>query len=347
MGAAVRKKVSVLEDILAEERPKLEACAAQNGVPVGDAPDVVQKAVVKGWREGDLPEARPEATRVLLALIKWESRAALTKRARSPEQLCAQADDILQYAQGSDDEIVEANRALLRRAVPLLSAAYREVVERAYYNDQSVADIAIALGTSKHDIWQRLCRARERLREIIDGLDRGDLAACAAAASLLALLAMFDSRTFPHVTDAPLERPDAWGPARPVESIAVSGPGLATRGYARRSGSGSGAGSTSKALASLGLMSAAAAFMLVGDVPLVPAALTVAGPDAALIVAEPRGAEAGGASSVSMSYPTSSTSTGPETPPRPPRKGSKDRRLLFPAMYSPLRASDKSSGRGG
>jgi DNA-directed RNA polymerase specialized sigma24 family protein len=347
MGAAVRKTGSVVEDILAEERPQLEACAAQHGVPVGDVPDVVQKAVVKGWQQGDLPEARPEATRILLALIKWESRAALTKRARSPEQLCAQADDILQYVQGSEDEIVEANRALLRRAVPLLSAAYREVVERAYYNDQSVADIAIALGTSKYDIWQRLCRARERLREIINGLERDDRASCAAAVPLLALLAMFDSRTFPHVADTPLERPDVWGAATPSQGSAISSPGVGAPGYARRSGSGSGAGSTSKALASLGLMSAAAAFVLVGDVPLVPAAFTVAGPDAALIVPAPRGAEAGGASSVSMSCPTSSTSMVPETPPQPQRKGSKDRRLLFPAMYSPLRASDGSTGRGG
>lgn len=335
----------MVEDILAEERPRLEACAASHGVPVGDAPDVVQKVVVRTWQWTDLPESRDEVTRILLALIKWESMAAVTGRARSLEQLCTDADDILQYAKEADNEIIASNRELLRRAVPLLSSAYREVVERMVYEDQSVSDIARALGTSKEDVWQRLCRARVKLREIIDGLERDDLACFATVVPLLALLAIFESRSFARDADPPLERPDAWGPAAPAQGASLPA-GLVERDHTRRP-SGSGAGSTSQALASLGLMSAAAAFVLVGDVPLVPAAFTTALPDAALIVPEPRGAEAGGAPSVSPTAATSSTSAGPETPPRDRRKGSKDRRFLFPAMYSPLRASDGPNGRGG
>jgi Sigma-70, region 4 len=217
----------------------------------------------------------------MLALIRFESMTAIKKRVRSGEELCAEAEDIEAYASGTDHEAVIAARDVIRRAVPLLSAAYGEVVKRVYLRGQGVALIAAELGTSEEDIRQRLSRALKKLRDIIDGLERDDAEACAAALSLLALLALFEGNQRPGASEETPLRPDTWGPAAATPRHAAPRP---------RS---SGGARPSSVSASLGIMAAAAAFMLLGDVPLAPALVVMpTGAETASIVAEETVSEA-------------------------------------------------------
>lgn len=287
MGAAVRKMVTPVETVLARDGRRLRACAAKHGVPADQEEDVVQEAAVKALQRDDLSDEET-ATHVLLALIKWESQTAITRHARLREDLHADAADIPQEPANDDLELVLANRELVRRAIPLLAGIYRQVVERLVYDQENVREIAAALGIPKEDVWQRLTRARVKLREIIDGLEREDLASCAAAVPLLALLALFESRSFADVGDPPPPRPDAWIPAAPAPGSSPAPFGWEARGPVPCPRSANGTGSGSKALASLGLMAAAATFMLLGDVPLAPvASARVLVESQAIIAAEP------------------------------------------------------------
>jgi RNA polymerase sigma factor (sigma-70 family) len=287
MGAAVRKMVTPVETVLARDGRRLRACAAKHGVPADQEDDVVQEAAVKAMQRDDLSDEET-ATHVLLALIKWESQTAITRHARLREDLHADAADIPQEPANGDLEMVLANRELVRRAIPFLSGIYRKVVERLIYDHENVREIADALGIPKDEAHTRLSRARVKLREIIDGLEREDLASCAAAVSLLALLALFENRSFADVGDMPSPRPDAWIPAAPAPGSSRAPLGWEARGPVPYPRSANGAGSGSTALASLGLIAAAAAFMLLGDVPLAPAASArVLVESQAIIAAEP------------------------------------------------------------
>jgi DNA-directed RNA polymerase specialized sigma24 family protein len=331
---------------LVQEGRRLRACAAKNGAPVGEEEDVVQKAAVKAWLRDDLPDDLEAVTHVMLALIKWESLSAITERARSREELYEDAADIRQDLGGADLEVIVVNRDLVRQAVPLLAAIYREVAERAIYEHQSVREIATTLGISREDVSKRLSRACVNLRKIIDGLERDDLAACAAAPALLALLALFDSRSFLQNVEP---RPDTWAPAVPAGEGRSAAPVRGPVPHPRpRPPSGRGAGTTS--IAALGLMAAAAAFMLLGDVPLTPAAFGPAEVASASIVAEVCGAELPEvASSPGSSSPRDAApapSSAPESPAR--SAGPKSDRFLkndmHPAAYRA--ATPPSAGRG-
>ncbi|UQA57061.1 RNA polymerase sigma factor [Polyangium aurulentum] len=302
---------------------------------------------MKAWQRDDLPGDTEAATHVLLALIKWESRNAITQLVRLREDLYEDEADIPQDPGGAELDLVVANRDLVRRAVPLLSAIYREVVERAVYEDQSIRDISLALGISRDDVAKRLSRARVKLREIIDGLERDDLAACAAVLPLLALLALFDSRSFPYAADPPLELPDAWGPAVPApEGRPIAAPGLAVRGPVPcpRPRSGSGAGSTATA-AGLGLMAAVAAFMLLGDVPLAPAAFGPAVVESASIVpivAPARVAEPGAVPAPSVSPSARGPAPASRPAPAPPARTEYNRFLKTDMYTAAHRAANPS-----
>jgi RNA polymerase sigma-70 factor (ECF subfamily) len=59
------------------------------------------------------------------------------------------------------------NAHRLRVALAALPAGYREVIERYYLRDQSLAEIAQALGGTKGSIRSTCYRARKRLRELM------------------------------------------------------------------------------------------------------------------------------------------------------------------------------------
>jgi RNA polymerase sigma-70 factor (ECF subfamily) len=272
MGAVARKQRELVGSVVAQERPLLQACAAKEGVPASDVDDIVQDSVVRVLQRERLPSTREELTWLLLAIVTWWSLAANTDRARSREDLCAEAEDIEEYGGGPELDAIVIDRVLVRRALPLLSAAYRDVVERVYYQEESVGEVAEALGISQEAAKKRLTRALDELREIIDRLERGEVAAYARAAPLLALLALRESHPPPGADDAVVE-PDTWAPGRPAPTnIPFTSPAGSPRAPARVPGPG-GAGSTSMALAAFGIMAAAAAFILMGDVPLDPAVI--------------------------------------------------------------------------
>jgi len=193
MGKPVRKKQDLVASVVAQQWPRLIACAENLGIPPSDAPDAVQNTVVQAWQSENIPD-NPDETRFwIFNLLKWESMTQLNNERRSREDLCAEADDIGNFPSGLDVEGVVTDRELVKRAMPRLTARYREVLERHYWKAEDVEQIAAALGTSKEDVWQRLSRAHKKLRAIIDELDRGDFTRGVALLPLLALLSLSDA----------------------------------------------------------------------------------------------------------------------------------------------------------
>jgi RNA polymerase sigma-70 factor (ECF subfamily) len=73
----------------------------------------------------------------------------------------------------SDNDFEEVENAdrnkTIRQAVESLPEAYREVVMSVYFNEMSVAETAAALGIAEGTVKSRLSRARDVLKNKLEG----------------------------------------------------------------------------------------------------------------------------------------------------------------------------------
>ncbi len=73
----------------------------------------------------------------------------------------------------SDDDFEEVETAdrneMIRRTVETLPDTYREVVVSVYFNEMSVAETAAALGIAEGTVKSRLSRARDMLKNKLEG----------------------------------------------------------------------------------------------------------------------------------------------------------------------------------
>ncbi len=73
----------------------------------------------------------------------------------------------------SDNDFEEVETAdrneMIRRTVETLPDAYREVVVSVYFNEMSVAETAAALGIAEGTVKSRLSRARDMLKNKLEG----------------------------------------------------------------------------------------------------------------------------------------------------------------------------------
>lgn len=147
--------------ILAEE-PKLLALA--RAVSQDDASDVVQDALLAGWRRG----LRGGGIR------RWLQRAVRSRSVDVARERARRSTRERQVARNealpSTAELVE--REQLRRrvadAVIQLESPYRETVWQRFFEDRSVAEIATAAGISPETVRTRLRRALAQLRGRLD-----------------------------------------------------------------------------------------------------------------------------------------------------------------------------------
>lgn len=138
---------------------------------VGDAPlaeDLVQEAFTRAWRaRAQLPQlANPRA---------WLYRIATNvardhhRRRRLLQWLpLFSADPALTTPPPDGDPLATEH---LRRALLQLSPDYREPLVLYTCQDFSVAEIATALGLSPDAVKQRLSRARQKLRALVEESD--------------------------------------------------------------------------------------------------------------------------------------------------------------------------------
>lgn len=138
-----------------------------------DAEDVMQEALVRAYRSlhrcGD-----PERFKGwLFRIVSNQCRSHLTRRRRREErhesvddregELAAEAADPLEQTQQAD------RRARLEEALEELGGDQREALVLHYVNGLSVRELADALGLSNSAAKMRLHRAREALRQVLEG----------------------------------------------------------------------------------------------------------------------------------------------------------------------------------
>jgi RNA polymerase sigma-70 factor (ECF subfamily) len=130
-----------------------------------DAEEVLQEVFLQAWRSAaryDPSRGSPEAWLIMMARSRAIDAVRATRRA--PDRLDAEP---VSDALGSMPDVaggVEA-RTLVSSALADLTAAQREVLELAFYDGLSQAEIAVKTGTPLGTVKTRTRMALERLRQ--------------------------------------------------------------------------------------------------------------------------------------------------------------------------------------
>lgn len=140
-----------------------------------DAQDIVQEVFIAAWKQRQ--RFRPRASfRTWLHAITIRQAAS---RARSEKHRPASLDDVeattLVLAEDTSTERLFERRqeeAALHRAVQALPRAQREAVVLHYFGGLSCAETAAAMGISSGAVTTHLFRARNALRQALQGLIR-------------------------------------------------------------------------------------------------------------------------------------------------------------------------------
>lgn len=126
-----------------------------------DAQDCVQEAVFRGWQKlSTLRE--PQYFKTWLTRIVISTAINQSKKRRPTLPL----PEALPGKRVHTDERLD-----IRRAIEALDEKTRVVTVLYYFEDMPVEEIAKAVGTLPGTVKSRLFRARERLRDVLEGYD--------------------------------------------------------------------------------------------------------------------------------------------------------------------------------
>jgi RNA polymerase sigma factor (sigma-70 family) len=183
------------EQLLAGARPRLLRLARLRGVAPDALEDVVQETLLVAWKKFDSLDS-PDHAQVWLdeicrnICLRYLRASATDASRRSPfsdvspgaeqetleESLAASAPD--PHAVDPDERLSrEALFQLLQQALKLLPEQTREAVELYYLHGLPQREAAVRLGLSISALETRLHRARQRLRQILNGELREEAAA--------------------------------------------------------------------------------------------------------------------------------------------------------------------------
>jgi RNA polymerase sigma-70 factor (ECF subfamily) len=122
------------------------------------AEDIVQEALLRGWRAWPRLRAQAAAKSWLFSIVRNEYLRAAEAGAREPESL--------EGLDPPDDRPVEAGLEM-REALMALPAGYAEPLALQVLGGFSCAEMAEMLGTTEGATMTRLTRARQALRRLI------------------------------------------------------------------------------------------------------------------------------------------------------------------------------------
>lgn len=136
----------------------------------GQAEDIVQEALLRGWRAFARVRERASLKSWLFSIVRnefYRSKAG----AKAPRFV-----DLDEGALQVADERASLFGLELREAIQALPAGYAEPLALQVLGGFSCTEIAALLGTTEGAVMTRLTRARQALRRIVQPMRQGEVA---------------------------------------------------------------------------------------------------------------------------------------------------------------------------
>ena len=140
------------------------------------AEELLNEVFLSVWQNAHRYEGRSEVMTWILSIAHNKAISALRKRT----EVLGLPDNAAQHLVAEDDtpEVTAQKQdksAKMKACIAELSPEHRTILDLAYYQDQSVAEVAEILGIPENTVKTRMFYARKKLSELLEarGIDRG------------------------------------------------------------------------------------------------------------------------------------------------------------------------------
>ena len=137
-----------------------------------EAADILNEVMLEVWRSAGRFEGRSAVSSWVLGIARYKTIDRLRKR--RPEAQEELEDDIVDTDSPDPAEAVAAseNSGFVQHCMEKLSAAHREVVHLAFFQDLSYGEIAAIVGCPEGTVKTRMFHAKRALQHCLAGLMR-------------------------------------------------------------------------------------------------------------------------------------------------------------------------------
>ncbi|MCL6517816.1 RNA polymerase sigma factor [Alicyclobacillus sp.] len=140
---------------------------------IQSAEDCVQEVFITAMTRLD-PTRPSEAVHRWLTTCTINRARSILRYHRVRRFVLMDNDGLSQFSLGRPDDYAALDETGILKQVMRLPVKYREVVVLRYYHDLEIGEIAEVLGVSVNTVKTRLRRAKDRLRQILEGHDGGE-----------------------------------------------------------------------------------------------------------------------------------------------------------------------------
>lgn len=131
------------------------------------AEDVLQEVMFEVWKKAGSFAGRSKPSTWLFGIARYKTLNALRAYARpsAPEEEMAEFAD--ESAGPEDRAAARSEQEVVQAALGRLGPEHREVLEMAYYEELSLAEIAEIVGVPPGTVKSRLFHARQQLKSLL------------------------------------------------------------------------------------------------------------------------------------------------------------------------------------
>jgi RNA polymerase sigma-70 factor (ECF subfamily) len=140
------------------------------------AEDLVSEVFLEALRNASKFEGRCKVSTWLLAIAR--NKAITVVRRCSDAQLDEELATTTENPSDNPETTFEKNRSeVLRKCLTQLSPMHREIIDLVYYHEQSVAEVALIIGTRESTVKTRMFYARSQIEKLLkkSGIDKACL----------------------------------------------------------------------------------------------------------------------------------------------------------------------------
>jgi RNA polymerase sigma-70 factor, ECF subfamily len=131
------------------------------------AEDILSEVFLHVWRRAGEFKFLSRVSTWILAIARYQALTAVGPRTHATADLSG-VEDMADPADTPEDlALVRDRNTQLRLCISALSAEHREIIDLAYYQGQTIADIAQILSVPESTVKTRMFYARKKLRELL------------------------------------------------------------------------------------------------------------------------------------------------------------------------------------
>ncbi len=157
----------VFVELLVKHRHSLYAFIAKQLINPADAEDVFQRTSISLWKKKDTFDADGSFFHWACGFAFNEVRNFLTTQRRNKLHFDVELTTLLAEEAKAEDQVSENRLIALRECMTQLSQRQQEIMQRCYFGETSISEVAESLGRQRGALYKQIARLKDKLFECI------------------------------------------------------------------------------------------------------------------------------------------------------------------------------------